>query len=111
MIKDITDFLSQKGYLFSSFVKIEPKQLNSRKKILIYSSIDTNKHFISIFVIEQKSRFLIKNVKEIMELQNRLVLKEDHNFKKNIVIVKTAICSKAVNYFKENKWIVYNDFM
>ena len=111
MIKDITDFLSQKGYLFNSFVKIEPKQLNSRKKILIYSSIDTNKHFISVFVIEQKSRFLIKNAKEIIELQNRLVLKEDHCFKKNIVIVKTAICSKAVNYFKENKWIVYNDFM
>jgi len=111
MIKDITDFLLQKGYLFSSFVKIEPKQLNSRKKILIYSTIDTNKHFISVFIIEQKSRFLIKNSKEIIELKNRLTVEEKHNFKKNIVIVKSAICSKAVNYFKENKWIVYNDFM
>ena len=111
MIKELTSFLNTKGFLFSSFVNIEPKQINSRKKIQIFSACDIKKNFISIFIIDQKSRFLIKNAKEIVELKDRLVLKEDHNFKKNIFIIKSEVCSKATKHFKENKWIVYDDFM
>jgi len=111
MIKNLTSFLNTKDFLFSSFVKIEPKQINSRKKIQIFSACDIKKNFVSIFVIDQKSRFLIKNAKEIIELKDRLALKEDHNFKKNIFIIKSEVCSKAINHFKENKWITYNDFM
>ena len=111
MIKEITTFLNSKDFLFSSFESIEPKQLQSRKKIEIYSCTDIKKHFISVFVIDQKSRFLIKNAKEIDDLKNRLILLENHNFKKNIIIIKSPLCSKALNYFKENKWIVYNDIM
>lgn len=111
MIKETTAFLNLKGYLFSQFKKIEPKQINSRKKIDIYSCLDIKNHFISLFIINQKSRFLIKNAKEIIELKDRLVLVEDHNYKKNILIIKSDICSKALEYFKQNRWIVYNDFM
>jgi hypothetical protein len=111
MIKDLTTYLGTKNFLFSKFDKIEPKQLNSRKKIDIYSSTDIKKHFISIFIINSKSRFLIKNAKEIIELQNRLVLFEGHNFKKNIIIIQSPLCSKAKQYLKENRWIVYDDFM
>ena len=111
MIKEITTFLNSKDYLFSKFEKIEPKEINSRKKIEIYSGVDLKKHFVSIFIVDQKSRFLIKNAKEVIELKDRLVLKEDHNFKKNIFIIKSEVCSKAIGHFKENRWIVYNDFM
>jgi hypothetical protein len=111
MIKEITSFLSQKGYIFSVFNKIEPKEINSRKKIEIYSAIDIKKHFISVFCINLQSRFLIKNAKEIIDLKNRLALKEEHNFKKNIIIVNSPICRKAIDHFKENKWTIYNDFM
>ena len=111
MIKEITGFLNTKGFLFSSFVNIEPKKLSSRKKIQIYSACDVRSNFISIFVADRKSRFLIKNAKEIIELKDKLVLKEEHNFKNNIFIIKSAVCSKAIAHFKQNNWIVYNDFM
>ncbi len=111
MIKDLTAFLTTKDYLFSVFKKIEPKQLNSRKKIEIYSTVDIKKNFISIFIVDAKSRFLIKNAKELIVLKDKLALMEEHNFKKNIFIIKSDICSKAKQYLKENKWIIYDDFM
>ena len=111
MIKELTGFLNEKGYLFKKVTTIEPKEIKSRKKICILSCTDINSHFVSIFIIDQKSRFLIKNAKEIIELKDRLILHEDHNFKKNIFIIKSEVCSKAINHFKESKWVVYNDFM
>ena len=110
-MKEITAFLNSKGYLFKQFKRIEPKHINSRKKIDIYSGCDIKNHFISIFIINQKSRVLIKNAKEIIELKDRLVLFEDHNFKKNILLIKSPICDKAIDFFKENRWALYDDFV
>jgi len=110
-MKNLTGFLSDKGYLFSKFTKIEPKQLQSRKKIDIYSATTIKSHYISIFIVNQKSRFLIKHVQDLLQLQQKLISYEDHNFKKNILIISSPICSKALKSLKEYKWIVYNDFM
>jgi hypothetical protein len=97
--------------LFTKITPIDPKAIKSRKKISILSCTEINSNFVSIFVIDQKSRFLIKNAKEIIELKDRLILQENHNFKKNIFMIKSQVCSKAINHFKDQKWIVYNDFM
>ena len=64
-MKRVTEFLTTKGFLFSSFKVVNPSQLESRKKIEIYSGCDIQKHFVSIFVIEQKSRFVLKNAKNL----------------------------------------------
>jgi hypothetical protein len=110
-MKQLTEFLASEGFIFQEFKKVEPKEIGSRKKIEIYNTIDTNGHYIAIFVVNQKSRFLIKNAKEIEVLRDKLIEVKEHNFKKNIFIIKSPVCSKAINYFKENDWIVYNDSM
>ena len=108
MMKKITGLLQEKGYIFTIFEKIEPKLLKSRKKILIYTGIDIKKQYISVFIVEQKSRFLIKNAKEILLLHEKLISYKEHNFKKNIIFINSPLCSKAKSFLKENKWIVYD---
>jgi len=111
MIKNITNILSKKGYIFSTFVAITPKQLGSRKQLNIYSGCDLNNHFISVFVVDQKSRFLVKNAMDLIILQNKLVDLEQHNFKTNILVISSTICSKAVDFLIKNGWKIYNDIV
>ena len=111
-MKDITTFLNNKNYLFKKFNEVEPKLLGSRKKITIFDTCDKNNSLISIFIIDAKSRFLIKNAKELELLNNKLKDFKDHNFKKTLILISSPLCSKAKVYMKnELKWKVYDDFM
>ena len=109
-MKNITSFLSKKDFLFKKFTKIEPKDLGSRKKITIYDTCDNKNNLISIYIISAKSRFLIKNAKELELLNNKLKDFKDHNFKKSLILISSPLCSKAKTYMKDLKWKVYDDF-
>ena len=111
-MKNITSYLNKKDFLFKQLNQIEPKTLGSRKKLIIYDACDTKNNLISIFIIESKSRFLIKNAKELEVLNNKLKYLQDHNFKKTLILISSPLCSKAKAYMKEElKWKVYDDFM
>jgi hypothetical protein len=111
-MKNITTFLGNKNFLFKKFNSIEPKALGSRKKIQIFDACDKNNNLISIFIIKSKSRFLIKNAKELELLNNKLKDLQDHNFKKTLILISSSLCSKAKTYMKEElKWKIYDDFM
>jgi hypothetical protein len=110
-MKRVTEFLGVKGFLFSDFKVIKPSQLDSKKKIEIYSGCDIKKHFVSIFVVEQKSRFVLKNAKELELLKDRLKLVENHNFKINLLLITGEICSKSIKELENNNWKIYNDFV
>ena len=111
-MKSITTFLNKKNFLFKKFNIIEPKDLGSRKKIQIFDTCDKNNNLISIFIIQSKSRFLIKNAKELELLNNKLKDYKDHNFKKTLILISSPLCSKAKVYMKDElNWKVYDDFM
>jgi len=111
-MKDITTFLNNKNFLFKKFNTVEPKSLGSRKKILIFDTCDIKNNLISIFIINSKSRFLIKNAKELELLNNKLKDYKDHNFKKTLVLISSPLCSKAKAYMKnELNWKIFDDFM
>ena len=110
-MKRVTEFLATKGFLFSEFKSIKPKELETKKKIEIYSGCDLNKHFISVFVVEQKARFILKNAKELELLRDKLKLLEGHNFKYNLLLIKGEICSKSIKELQSDNWIIYNDFV
>jgi hypothetical protein len=110
-MKRVTEFLATKGFLFSDFKGIKLSQLESKKKIEIYSGCDTKKHFISVFVVEQKARFILKNAKELELLRDRLKLVEEHNFKQNLLLIKGEMCSKSIKALESDNWKIYNDFM
>ncbi len=110
-MKRVTEFLASKGFLFSDFKVIYPSQLESRKKIEIYSGCDIKKQFVSVFVVEQKARFILKNAKELELLRDRLKLLEDHNFKVNLLLIAGEICSKSIKELESDNWKIYNDFV
>ena len=110
-MKRVTEFLATKGFLFSDFKTISPSQLGSKKKIEIFSGCDIKKHFISVFVVEQKARFILKNAKELELLKEKLKLLEEHNFKQNLLLIKGEICSKSLKTLENDNWKIYNDFM
>jgi len=110
-MKELTSYLANKDYLFKKFDKIEPKLIGSRKKIDIYDCCNVNNSLISVYVINQKSRFLIKNAKELELLNSKLKEFKDHNFKKTLIVISSPLCSKAKKYMQELKWKIYDDFV
>ena len=97
--------------IFKNLEKIDIKQLKSKKKIEIYHALDIKNRYYSIFIINTKSRFLIKNANELINLQNSLVDFKNHNYKKKIALISSPLCSKAKKFLIENKWNIKIDFM
>lgn len=110
-MKDVVEYFSKKGIVFKELKKIDNSLLKTRKKINIYKSTDINKNYHSIFFIEQKSRYLVKNIEDLVLLSHRLEELEQHNFRYKHFIIKGAICSKATSHLKELGWKIHNDFM
>ena len=96
-----------KKYIFTSLIMIEPKTLQTRKKISIFNGVDQHSFYHVIFNIAQKSRFVIKNVQELFELERKLVLHVEHNYKYKHMILKAPLCSKAALLLRQNDWKVY----
>lgn len=110
-MKELTLYFNEKNILFKTIKEVEPKVLNSRKKIRIFSATGIDKNYYAIFILNSKSRFLRKNAQELMELCQALADFEGHNFKKKILLIGSPLCSKAKEFLKENDWSVKNDFM
>lgn len=91
--------------------KIDPKELQSRKRVAIYLCVDLKDFYHIVFITEQKSRFLISHADEIFLLEQKVCEKEQHNNKYKEICIKNGLCSKAKQYLVESGWRVYNDFM
>ena len=110
-MKLLIDYFSNRGVLFKFLKQIDKTLLNTRKKVTIYTATDINSNYHSIYKIEQKSRFLLKNSMELEELDSKLQRLENHNFKYKHLIIGKAICSKAKNYLKQRGWEINHDFV
>lgn len=110
-MKKLIDYFSSKAIVFKSLRLIDKAHLRTRKKVTIFTATDLKGNYHSIFIVGQKSRFLIKHFMQILELEERLVELENHNFKYKHLIIGEAICSKVVNNSKERGWNIYHDFM
>jgi hypothetical protein len=110
-MKEITEYFSKKKILFKEFKEILPKELNSRKKIGIFTGTTTDLKFYAIFVVDSKSRFIRKNADDLIELTNTLSSYVGHNFKVKELLISSPLCSKAKEYLKELGWSIRVDFM
>ena len=110
-MKDLTKYYLDKEILFKEIKEISPKDLESRKKIAIYSATSVLKDYYAIFIIDAKSRFIRKNAEDLIALCEKLALHEEHNFKKKELLISSPLCSKAKKFLQENKWRVRIDFM
>ncbi len=107
-MKETVEILMKKKLIFKKLTEIDKKDLKTRKKIRVYEGVDLKSYYFAIFLIEQKSRFLRKNVKEIEEIYERLKIIRDHNFKKKIFLHKCPLCSKAKEDLKNLKWKIFD---
>ncbi len=110
-MKELVEYFSKKRVLFKSLHEVDKTLLKTRKKLSIFSSTDTKKNYHSIFIITQKSRFLVKNAIELEKIEYELQRLEKHNFKYKHLIIGEAVCSKASSYLKERGWQLRHDFM
>ena len=105
-MKETIEILLKKNMIFKKLILIPNRELKTRKKIKVFVGVDEKSYYNAIFLIEQKSRFLRKNAKEIEKIYEDLKILRDHNFKKKIFIHKCPICSFAKEILKENRWRV-----
>jgi len=103
-LKKIVDLLCANGILLKSLNEIDLAILNTRKKVKIFSGVTDKNYFIFIINIEQKSRFVVKNAKEIIDLEKRLEVVENHIYKKKYIVLSSPLCSHAKDYLTEDKW-------
>lgn len=110
-MKNVVEFFSKKKLIFKSLNEIDKALLKTRKKIKIYTSTDVDKNYHSIFIVDQKSRFLLNNAESLYSLSMNLQKLENHNFKYKHLLIGTNICSKSVNYLQDRGWKLHHDFM
>ncbi|QOG12902.1 hypothetical protein [Arcobacter sp. FWKO B] len=110
-MKKFIEFLNHKNLHFKELKSLNPKDFDSRKKLLIYEGIDLKLNYCIIFVYEMKSRFVVKNALELVELVHTISKVKEHNYRYKSLIVSSAICSKAKDFLKTQNWIIHNDFM
>jgi len=96
----INDKLLQKNIYLKEIKDVTPK---TRKKIKIYIGVDMKNFYYLLVELNTKSRFLIKNAKELIEFVSTI---SEINFKNNkkILFLESPICSKAKEYLKNNGW-------
>ena len=103
-MKDIIKNLVDKKIILKNSKLIEPKVLNTRKKIKILRGVDTKSNYVAVFAIERKSRFVSKDALELEEMFEKLVELSGHNYKRKILLYKMPFCSKAKDILKGDKW-------
>ena len=96
----INDKLLQKNIYLKEIKDVTPK---IRKKMKIYIGVDMKNFYYLLVELNTKSRFLIKNAKELIEFVSTI---SEINFKNNkkILFLESPICSKAKEYLKNNGW-------
>jgi len=103
-LKKIVDLLCSNGILLKSLNEIDLTILNSRKKVKIFSGVTDKNYFIFIINVEQKSRFVVKNAKEIIDLEKRLEVVENHIYKKKYIVLSSPLCSRARDFLIKDRW-------
>jgi len=96
----INNDLFNKNIVLQELKEITPQ---TRKKLKIYLGVDMNNNYYLIVELFTKSKFLIKNAKEIIEFTSNI---SSINFKNNkkILSLQSPICSKAKIYLQEKGW-------
>jgi hypothetical protein len=110
-MKEMIERICSKRIVFSSLETIDPKMLQTRKKVDIFSAIDLKSYYHLIFRIEQKSRFVMRQVEEILALALKAETHQGHCYRHKHVMIKAPLCSKAKAALEREGWKVYYDIV
>lgn len=103
----LVDSLRSQGKIYKKILEISPKELGIRNKIKIYKATDTNNKFWAIFVINQKSRILMKDIHKFEEIYTKLSVYCEQVLHHKLIFIEAPLCSKAQSAFKNQGWKIY----
>ncbi len=106
-MKEIVEFLAQKKIICRRFETVDPKKLNTRKRLEIYRGVDTKNYYCMVIVLKKKSRILIKEAQELEELHQRLEQKMQVKITRTYLLYDAPLCSKASSWLKERAWKIF----
>lgn len=107
----VVDTLRKTGKIYKKMQEVTPKELGSKNRVKMYKAIDIDGYFSAIFVISQKSKFFIKDIKKLEELLVKLTIYCNHGFKYKILFLDAPLCSKVKPQLKELGWVLKYDTM
>ena len=106
-MKELVETLNKHNIICKSLDKIELKTLNSRKQIDLYLGVTLNKFYCMVIYINRKSRVVSKDIKDYLELHQKLQEYNSSKILKKYIIIKSPICSKAKEILESNGWKVF----
>lgn len=106
-MKEVVSHLARHSLLFPKFVSLDTKEYGIKKKIKIYEGVDLNKYYNLVFVVNQKARFVNKDVETLEDIVSIIIEKQEHNYKKKILILENDLCTKAKEKLKQLQWRVF----
>ena len=107
-MKEIVEFLHSKNLMFKSLEYFDLKLIKSRKKWQVLLGTDIKSNYHIIFIIEGKSRFLRKDIKEVENLKSKISSYLSHNFKYQAIKITSPLCSKAKSDLKDIKYKIWD---
>jgi hypothetical protein len=107
-MKALVEYLNHKNIIFKSLQEIMPKELGSRKKILLYLGIDLKGYYALVMEVEKKSRVLQKEAGELMLLHEKLEQYVESKITKKYILIRAPLCSHAKAMLEENGWKVWH---
>jgi hypothetical protein len=99
-MNEMNNYLFENNIILKEIENITPK---TRKKIEIYLGVNMKDRYYLIVKLNKKSRFLMKDAKELLEFLVKINKIKDINFKykKRVLLLRGDICSKTKEFLKE----------
>ena len=106
MMKEILEPLTGSGLLFRRLEPFDLKTVGSRKRIGLYFGVDEEGRYTLLFHVRRKSRVLRKDVREWMELREKIEAHFGHPILRNVALIEAPLCSKAKALLESEGWLV-----
>jgi hypothetical protein len=103
-LKEVVEILNKKNIICKSLNKIDLKTLKSRKKIDLYLGVTIKKFYCIVIYINRKSSIVTKDIKDYIELHQKLEEYNSSKILKKYIIIKSPLCSKAQERLENNGW-------
>ncbi|NPA63941.1 MAG: hypothetical protein GXO16_03095 [Epsilonproteobacteria bacterium] len=100
------EYFRSKGVLFRELRSLDLRSFGIKKRWSVYVGVDEKMRYWLIVQIQRKSRFLQKDARELLSVEEELKERLDHGFKKRALLLRGPLCSKARKVLEEQGWSV-----
>lgn len=108
MNQKIWELFEAKKILLRDLKRLDLSEFTKKRSLEAFFGVDTKNFYEIVFLRNAKSRLLLKEAGEINEICTKFEEKFQIKIKKRVILYNSQICSKSLNYFKEQGWSCYD---